>query len=418
MKLGVLAFRNLGRNRRRTILSLSTIVVACVTGLFMLSLITGMKADMKKNILGYYTGSVRIRHGEYDAYDYLNPLHLYVEDAKTLQARLGGIEGVTGSVGRISTGGKIYLTSGEEDEAPAHLNGFALGMDFPAEEAVIGPEGLLIEGTLPQMGSREAAVGTGLAAKAGLKPGDQFTFMTLTAGRAANAMTFTVTGLLHFPMGAMGKTHFLIPLDTMQYFLRMPGGVQEILVMTEDPENALVQEQALESLLSFREEYNYLSLTYWKRYGQFYPMMGVASLTYNVMVLFFLILGATLIINTTMMVIYERYREIGILGALGMKPKELVRLFFLEGLWAGLISAGAGLVLGSLLVLVMEKTGINFGAAYDNMNMEVSSVIYPQLTLVNVLLMGVYTVGITALVTLIPARRAAVIEPDQAIRST
>ena len=95
-----------------------------------------------------------------------------------------------------------------------------------------------------------------------------------------------------------------------------------------------------------------------------------------------------------------------------------MRLFFLEGLWAGLISAGAGLVLGSLLVLVLEKTGINFGAAYDNMNMEVSSVIYPQLTLVNVLLMGVYTVGITALVTLIPARRAAVIEPDQAIRST
>jgi putative ABC transport system permease protein len=341
-----------------------------------------------------------------------------VEDAITLQERLGGVEGVTGSVGRISTGGKIYLTSGEGEEAPAHLNGFAMGIDFPAEEAVINPKGLLIQGVLPQMGSREAALGAGLAAKAGLEPGDTFTFMTLTAGRAANAMTFTVTGLLHFPMGAMGKTHFLIPLDTMQYFLRMPGGVQEILVMTEDPENALVQEEAIRSLLSAREEYNYLSLTYWKRYGQFYPMMGVASLTYNVMVLFFLILGATLIINTTMMVIYERYREIGILGALGMKPKELVKLFFLEGLWAGLISAGIGLLLGILLVLLLEKTGINFGAAYNNMNMEVSSVIYPDLTLLNILLMGIYTVGITALVTLLPARKAAAIEPDQAIRST
>jgi putative ABC transport system permease protein len=419
MNILTIAFRNLGRHKRRTVFSISTIVIACILGLFMLSLITGMKTDMKKNILGFYTGAVQIRHADFNKYDYLNPIHLYVEDEVSLRENLLQIDGVTRAVGRITAGGKLYIDENNEDDIPGKdFAGMALGIDISAEADILDPAAMLKKGRLPEMGSREVALGYGLAEKAGLDVGDKFAFLTITAGRSPNAMTFTIVGLVQFSMGGISNSYFILPLDTMQGFMQMPGGAQEIIVMTKDPENAEVQRDEINKLLTTELSYSYLESKFWKDYGQFYAMLGIAQLIYNVIVIFFLVLGATVIINTTMMVIYERYREIGILGAMGMRPKELVRLFFSEALIAGIISGVIGISLGTVLILILEKTGLDFGSAMSSLEMEISNIIYPDLKLYQVILMAFYTVGITALVTLLPIKKVANIEPDEAIRST
>ncbi len=418
MKLSTIAFRNLGRHKIRSFLSIFAIIIACILGLFMLSLITGMKGDMKKNILSYFTGSVQIRHGEYNKYDYLSPIHLYVENETALRKELLKIEGVTDAVGRITAGGKIYIDDNNDDDIPGiDFTSMAFGIDMAGESDILNPQSLLRKGQLPDMGSRKVALGVGLAEKAGLDVGDKFSFLTMTAGRSANAMTFEVAGLVQFSMGNLNDSYFLLPLDTMQQFMKMPGGVQEILVITSDPEGAEVQQAAIEGYLDENSSLNHLEATFWKNYGMFYAYMGIGEAIYQVYVLFFLILGATVIINTTLMVVFERYREIGILGAMGMKPRELVRLFFLEAFFAGVISAVIGITLGSLMILGMEKTGMDFSSAMGSMDLQVSNIIYPDLKLRHIILMTVYTLGITSLVTLLPSRQAATIEPDQAIRS-
>jgi putative ABC transport system permease protein len=186
--------------------------------------------------------------------------------------------------------------------------------------------------------------------------------------------------------------------------------------MTEDPETAEVQLDAVNRLLASDTSFGYLETTDWKNQGEFYALMGIGTIIYNMYVIIFLVLGATVIINTTMMVIYERYREIGILGAMGMKPNELVKLFFLEALFAGIISAVIGVSLGSAIVLVLEKVGIDFGSSYDAM--DISRITYPDLKFYHLVLMSCYTVGISALVTLLPCRKAANIEPVDAINAT
>lgn len=419
MKISTIAFRNLGRHKRRTFLSIFALVIAGILGLFMLSFLEGMKTDLKKNILAHYTGAIQIRHGEYNRYEYLSPLHLYVQDEAALREKLLGLDGVTQAVGRITAGGKIYIDETPEDDVPGEeFSAMALGIDIHAEEAILRPRELLVKGRLPRMGSREVALGYGLAQKIGLEEGDKFAFMTGTAARGVNAMTFEVAGLLNFSIGAMSDGYFLVPFDTMQDFVQMPGGAQEILLMTEDPETAEVQAEAVNTLLASDGALGYLETKLWKHQGFYYGMMGMAFITYNFYGIFFLIMGATVIINTTMMVIFERYREIGILGAMGMKPKELVRLFFLEALFAGMFGAVLVGILGSALILTLEKTGMDFGAALGVMDVEMSRIIYPDLKLKHVLLIAFYTVSISALVTLIPSRKAARIEPDEAIRST
>ncbi len=419
MNLATLAFKNLGRHKVRSALSIFSIVVASVLGLFMLSLISGMKADMKKNILAYYTGSVQIRHGDYDTYDYLNPVHLYVHDEMALRERLMQIDGITGSVSRITAGGKIYIDETPDDDIPGEqYTAIALGIDFAEERSVLDPESLLVSGRLPIAGSREVVIGYGLADKLNLDVGEKFAFMTTTAERGVNAMTFEITGTVKFPSGGMSQSHFILPFDTMQHFIRMDGGAQEVLVTTVNPETAEIQRETIDGLLSSDAGYAYLATKFWKNQGEFYAIMGLANIMYNGIVIFFLALGATVIVNTTMMVVYERFREIGILAAMGMKPKELVSLFFLEALFAGIISAVIGMTVGSGLVLVLEKTGMDFSAAYGNMNMEVSSILHPVLTAGHVILMTIYTIAIPALISLVPSRKAARIEPVDAIRAT
>ncbi|MBA7643780.1 hypothetical protein ES703_51513 [subsurface metagenome] len=381
--------------------------------------IAGMKADLKKNILSYYTGAVQVRHGEYNKYDYLAPIHLYVKDESAVREKLLQVDGVTHAVGRITAGGKIYIDDNPEDDLPGDkFTAMAMAIDIPAEKSILDPESLLVEGRLPAMGSREVVLGYGLAEKTGLDTGSKFAFMTATATRGVNAMTFEVVGLVNFSIGGMNDAYFLLPFDTMQGFLQMEGGSQEILLMTKDPETAEVQLEALNKLITSDGSLGYLETRLWKDQGEYYAAMSAAGIIYNLIVIFFLALGATVIVNTTMMAIYERYREIGILGAMGMRPNELVRLFFLEALYAGIISAVIGISLGSALILALEQTGMDFSAAMAGTNLEVSSVIYPDLKAVHILLMSIYTVGISALVTLIPCRKAAKIEPVDAINAT
>lgn len=419
MRLSTIAFRNLARHKVRSFLSILTLVLASILGLFMLTLITGMKADMKRNILAYYTGAIQIRHADYNKYDYLNPTHLYVKNEAAVREKLLQVDGVTQAVGRITTGGQIYIDDNPDDDLPGEkFAAMAMGIDIPAEKDILDPESLLAKGRLPAMGSREVVLGYSLAEKVGLDVGDKFAFMATTAARGVNAMTFEAVGLVNFTMGSHNNAYFILPFDTMQDFLRMEGGGQEILLMTTEPETAEVQLEAVNKLIASDSSLGYLETTLWENQGEFYAMMGMATIAYNIYVIFFLALGATVIINTTMMVIYERYREIGILGAMGMRPNELVKLFFLEALFAGIISAALGISIGSVIILVLEQVGMNFGSIYSEMNMEVSNIIYPDLKWFHIVLISFYTIGISALVTLLPCRKAAHIEPVDAIRAT
>ena len=144
--------------------------------------------------------------------------------------------------------------------------------------------------------------------------------------------------------------------------------------------------------------------------------MVIAEYIYYVMAIIFILLGSTVIINTTMMVIFERMREIGTLSALGMKGKELTRLFFTEGLIISAISSFAGVVTGAVIVTYLSKVGLNFAEAMQGVDMEVSSMLYPQFSLWTTVFVFFYSVAISSAATFIPSRRASKIEIVDALR--
>ena len=206
MKLTNLAFRNMRRNLRRTILSTTAIAIAALCFVFLFSLIAGMKDDVRNNLVNHYNGQVRIRHNEYDKYEQLNPLFLGVEDQTSVTAAIEDALPEAYVSPKISFPAAIYL---EEENLPS----LGQGVDFEREKVFQNLEDLVILGRLPEMGRNEVLLTPGLYNDTGVALGDTLTFFTQTRGRGANGFSLTVVGVAKFPVQSFNKMTFLAPLD-------------------------------------------------------------------------------------------------------------------------------------------------------------------------------------------------------------
>ncbi|OQY34335.1 MAG: ABC transporter permease [Spirochaetaceae bacterium 4572_59] len=408
MKLGTMAFRNILRNKRRSILSGTAIMIAAMSIVMLFSFLAGMSEDIQDNLHTYKTGAVRIRHKDFTKYERLNPMHLTVGNTGELLKGILNEPGVTMVSPRISFPTRIYR-DGE------NFNAFGTGVDFSTETEYqnLGPE-VVQKGRIPEMGKNEVLIGYKLAEKVAVDLGDKITILSSTAARGTNAISFTITGLVAFPMESLNNMTILAPLDRVQYFLRMPDQVQEILLKVEED----VDTTALASLL--REKYadNYgLEIMGWMEMETTYSWIEMAQAVYDIFALFFFVLGSSVILNTTIMVIFERMREIGTMTAMGMSGKDLVRLFFTEAFIISVIGSFAGVLLGIGLTQILGVVGINFGKAMEGVDFEISSVLYPKLNLKSTVVVFFYSVVVASLTAILPARKTSRIEVVDALRA-
>jgi len=133
-----------------------------------------------------------------------------------------------------------------------------------------------------------------------------------------------------------------------------------------------------------------------------------------------LLMASIGIFNIMLMAVYERTREMGVLGALGMKGRQLMSLFMLEGTFIGLFSAILGCTLSWLLVRAVASVGLNWGALVDTSGAGdvyalVGDVLYPSIPLVNIIYYGVAVIIIAAVASLVPALQAVRSEPAESL---
>ena len=439
MKLTAIAFRNIARNRRRSILSGTAIALATFAIVFMFSMIGGMKGEVAKNAYIFESGHIRIRHAEFDKYENLNPLHLGVPDYHNVVSEVEKVENVRLVLPRIRFFSAIY----REKES---YKGMGLSVDFARESRLdvrratrdpnapsfesLDRQGKLAafaeawelsgyEGRLPENGQREILLSTGLAEEMSVSVGDKVTFYTKTAYMGMQAWTFKVTGLVQFPVVAMNKSYFLAPLDSAQRFLKMDAvgdSVTDVMIHIDELDQATKTAAAVGDALQARGHKD-LTVQPWKEIGMLYAWMEMAEQIYSVIALFFFVLGSTVIINTTMMVIFERMKEIGTISAMGMTGGEITRLFFLEAFFISLMAAFIGVALGSALTIPLSIYGMDYGESISGTDFAISPIIYPQLSLRSTVFVFFYSVAIASVASFLPTRKAAKIEPVEALRT-
>lgn len=420
----LLGWRNIGRNPRRSVLSITAVAVATMAIVFLFSYIEGMKQDMAQNLIRYYNGEVRVRHSQYGAWEHLNPLHLSVADLSGVLADVDAVPEVAAVVPRLSVPGAVF-----RDDRRIGLQ--ITGVDFDRERSFSGIQERLVLGTLEDVywdPSRPLApdarrtvpviVGRRVLERLAIDRGDQFTVVVRTGLHGTNAMTFVVAAVADFPVSSLNEVAVWAPLERVQHLARMPDQAGEVhLRLHREASRPNQREATMAGITAAVAGSNRpLEAKYWEDIPGSYQFIAYAQRIYTFVALIFFILASTVIINTTMMVIFERRKEIGTLNALGMSQGNLIGLFFTESALLGGIGAFAGLLGGVAVTLLVGRWGINFGAAMEGIDMEISTILYPVLNVRTSIGVFFYSFAVSAATSYIPTRRIISIAPVEALR--
>jgi len=401
-----LALRNLWRNRRRSLLTLSAMVVSSSLLILCLGVFSGMFADMLASATEQYHGHIVISGKGYqeDRDLYTN----FPANGNLLQTIEAGPQ-VIAAAPRVRSFG---LISHRSDSQPAEL----LGIVPTREQQVTTLTSHLVAGEpLDDTRRGDALIGSGLARKLGVEVGGELVVLTQASDGSIGNDLLNVRGI--FTTGDLRHDNglVLVQIDWLRNLLVLPEVDHEIAVRVAEPLQAAQTADRLSANLD--DGYEVLD------WGDLLPQMREAIASYGVsrfiMVTILYLATGLGILNTFFMSVLERTREFGVLMALGVRPWRIRLLVLAESLFMGVIALSFGLLLALLMTLYMNLVGIDLSGAISPISYA-GGTILPRLHAVlvfeNFSVPAVLLLAVSLLAGFLPANRAAKLRPVEALR--
>jgi len=412
-----LAKKNLSRSRIRTSISIIAIAFAIFAVVFARGLISGVLESFFENHIHYKAGHIRIIDDEYKLKERLMSLNYTLdgfngEGYSEMSEKIRSVEGVEQVVPRLKFGAMVSL----EDELVGMMG---WGID-PAEEIkFVGIDKNITEGRMVQEGNKEVVMGAGLLKKIGREVGEKVTILYSTPFGSFKGSTFQIVGKYQSDIQGLNDKLFFLPLGQAQRILEMPGEVTELLLITSDHHKAASVLPGLNELFSREDESGKYLMQLWNRDYDLIELFDFAVKMYNSIYVFIIILACFVLVNTLIMIVNERTREIGMMSALGLKGREILYLFTMEGAIIGILGSAVGTVMGGIITRVFSIVGIDYSAAFEGVDSTVwlmSPIYYTVFSLENLVFCFTLGVVIVTIACIIPARKAAKLEPTEALR--
>jgi ABC-type lipoprotein release transport system permease subunit len=400
-----LAWRNLWRNHRRTLIMLLAISVGVWAMIFMTALMRGMVDQMIEDGIDSLPGLVQVHHPDFR--DDPSIENSMAEPGPQFRAALNHPE-VTGWTTRVRVPAMI---SSERDSRGVTL----LGVDPDGEIALGFDPGSIAQGRfLESPNDNGLVIGRKLLDRLETDLGKRVVVMSQDPDNEIADRGFRITGVYEAKLVGLEEAYIYAGLSTVQSLLKLDGKVSEIAVTGRDyrdvgPLHALVSQAAEEGLevLPWTELDSYL--------GTMLGVMDGFVLVWIIVIFLALSFG---LVNTLMMAVFERVREIGLMQALGMKPSSILYQILLESLLLLLLGLVAGNILAVASILPLQG-GIDISAVAEGMEMMgASSVLYPALKVNDLVLANVVVIVLGIITSLLPAWRASQYRPVEAIAKT
>jgi ABC-type lipoprotein release transport system permease subunit len=402
-----LAWRNLWRNRRRTLLALVAIGLSQALVLLYDGVLRGYGDWMVDVITGPMLGHAQV-HAE--GWRKTRALDRSFPSEPALRA-LRALPGVESAHARIY--GPALGAVGEE--------GFALvvvGVDAAAE---LGPHGLLsgAKGLAPS--GKRVLVGRPFAEANGLTVGSELAIVGQGAdGSLANDL-YVVGGIVPTPVDLVNRMGVLMALDEAQGLLAMPGEAHELVLRGHDVSEAATLAAAAAALPELRG----LEVLDWTRLSpDLYQVIQMLGVAWTFILLLVFVAAAAGVTNTMLMSTFERMHELGMLLALGATPGRLIRIIVVEALALGLVGVLAGSALGGLIVGLTHESGVNLAQLTGGGPTELSFMgivwsltFHPTLTAFDFATSILGVAAVSLLAALWPAARVARLQPTAALRA-
>ena len=400
-----LAWRNIWRHRRRTIIIVLAMALTLALMMFYDGLMNGFTDAIYGNAVKVLGGNIQVHAVGYRDQASSNPLLPLVDPQAAIKAAEANPL-TLGAVQRINTGGLVTN----------HEGAFAVGITGVEPEAELN---LNIIGQFVKAGRNLSSadadnilIGKGLADAMNVQIGDRITLVGRSQHEQMRQRTMTVVGIFDLGMADIERQTVYISLGEAQALYDLKGQSTEVAVFLKriGQENAVID--SMKSKLTGVEiesfEANYPDLA---------SAINTKGGVMNIFSVVIIGIAGVGILNLLLMAIYERTREIGMLGALGLKPAQISLLFILEGIMIGLVGVAAGIVLGLALNGLLMKVGLDFGSlsSVTSYMALIKGKVYPTWGTEKLVMRAAVVAIISALASVIPAIEAGRREPAEAL---
>ena len=398
-----IAFRNVLRNRRRSIITFSAVFLALGIMVGLRGFLNGMQATLRESIILGQTGALQVHRKGFLKSVNTSSLDLDLPADEAFMARILSVKGVKAATARITFGG---MANANDTSTAALFN----AMD-PVNELIVCPRRneMIAKGkSLQQSSAASAVLSAELAGSLGVKLGQRATLLTNDKDGVMNALDFDFVGEYGQPgLPLADKKLGFVPLRFAQELLRMEGRATEIAVSVANFEDAERIKPKLQAALG--PEYEVAT---WHDVASYIDdAIATQNFILNIIAGVFLFVALLGIANTMLMSVLERTREIGTMMSVGVRRRQILSLFLLEasllGLAGGVLGAAAG---GSFVLYYGHK-----GMILPIPGMLVPLHVFPVVSISYILYILVLAAGGAALAALWPSVRASRMRPVEAL---
>ncbi len=415
-----LAFRNVFRAKKRTIITFSSISIGLGLLIFIISLMNGVDKQSISNIIHSQTSHLKLfKKGYFDKKDEL-PLNITIVNPEQYYSKIKEHPQIKEVESRILFGASLIRGA---DELPC----LGVACEPDSDPRILNIKESLIAGTWIDSKKTGMVIGADMAEDIGIKVGDSITIRVITSSKnedySWNALDMEVIGIFNTGNPTVDSNRVIVPLNFAREALSLDNRTTEIVVsLIDDKEKTLLAAQKYLSDL-FKTEDQEITVYTWKDLaGIFLAISKSKTKSSGMIILIMLVIASIGIINTMMMAVLERTREIGMMMALGMKKKEILQLFVLEGGFIGVFGSLLGCFLGGLGGWYMETKGLSmaaFGKTYEKLSQSaypIKDAFYGDLTFDIILMTFIFGVLISIIASLYPAIKATRLNPTEALR--
>lgn len=410
-----IALRNTIRHGRRTIITAVVMMVGISVFIFFDSMLAGLDRMAIDNMESYTLSAMKIRTPAYVDDIEATPLDKGIPDPQKVLAAVAA-QGLGGTA-RLRF---VARLSNYTDEIPV----LADAVDPVTDPRVFKVSQAVTDGAwLGRAAPHSVVIGAELARELNVKRGDAILVSAQTINDTTNADEYTVAGLVAAPTPEINRGGLFMSLDDARELLAAPSGpnglvteVDVALPRAASLNAALVQGDA--AAVRLRAALPGLRVDPVSQLAAGYlAVRNSKSKTSMIIVLIVLAISAVGIVNTILMSVFSRVREIGVLRAYGMTRRDILRLFTLEGLALGIVGSVLGVGLGALVNYFLISHGLDMSAYAQGFgSIPVGGVLHGEWNPRTMVIGFIFGVVLSLLAARVPARRAARLEPTNALR--
>jgi len=405
---GKMAWRNIWRNPRRSILTMAAVTFACLLLVFMFSFQFGSYDTMIDFAVRIQTGYLQIQAKNYqDKKD----IRLVVPDPEAVGRLLDEISEVEAYTYRANA---FSLISSKERTYGIMV----VGIDPKKEAGVSTLKDLVRKGEyLDETDTDQALIGKLLAANLQVDIGDELVVLGQGLDGSIAATVVRVKGIFSSGQDTFDRSAIHIPLSTFQDVYSMQGAVHEVVVMGRNLDDlAEVKEVVAAGIKKLSNAHTLVVLDWMEIMPGLIQGINMDLISGMIFYFILIVVVAFSILNTFLMAILERTREFGVMMAVGTTPGRLTRLLLMESAVMTLVGVFAGILLGSLITWYFQVHGIAFAGAGEIMKQfGIPDRMYPRLSWLSVSIGPGAVFFITFLTALYPALKVRRLRPVEAM---